>query len=178
MVKNDKWLIEEGKKGMINPFSPDKIKKGISYGVSSYGYDFRLSEEFMVFKGKNLVSPKKTRETDFEEFNGKSCIIPPGSFVLGKSLEYFTIPRDVLGICFGKSTYARCGIIINVTPLEPEWEGCITIQVANLTNVKAEIYANEGIGQVIFLSAEKVCEKSYKDLAGKYQSSTGITLPK
>ncbi|HNS31784.1 MAG TPA: dCTP deaminase [bacterium] len=178
MVKNDRWLIEKGREGMISPFFPEKVKKGISYGVSSYGYDFRLSEEFMIFRGKGVVSPKKIKGEDFESFNGKSCIIPPGSFVLGKSDEYFKIPRDVLGICFGKSTYARCGIIINVTPLEPEWEGHITVQIANLTNVNGEVYANEGICQIVFLCAERVCEKSYKDLAGKYQSSSGIVLPR
>ncbi|MCK9265738.1 dCTP deaminase [bacterium] len=178
MVKNDKWIIENGKRGMIDPFSPEKVKKGISFGVSSYGYDFRLSEEFMVFKGTDIVSPKRVKEIDFESYKGKSCIIPAGSFILGKSLESFNIPRDVLGICFGKSTYARCGIVINVTPLEPEWEGYLTIQIANLTPVKAEVYAGEGIGQIVFLCAESVCEKSYKDLAGKYQSSNGIVLPK
>jgi len=178
MVKNDKWLIQNGKKGMITPFYPEKVKKGISYGVSSYGYDFTLSDEFMVFRGTGTVSPKRIKEADFEPFRGKTCVIPPNSFVLGKSGEHFNIPRDVLAVCFGKSTYARCGIVINVTPLEPEWEGCITIQVANLAPVEAEIYAGEGIGQIIFLGAGETCEKSYKDLAGKYQSSAGITLPK
>lgn len=178
MVKNDKWIIERGQKGMIKPFSPAKIKKGISYGVSSYGYDFTLSDEFMIFRGKGVVSPKKIDASYFESFKGNPCIIPPNSFVLGRSFEYFDIPRDVLGICFGKSTYARCGIVINVTPLEPEWEGCITIQIANLTPAKAEVYAREGIGQIVFLGAEQACVKSYKDLSGKYQSSPGIVLPK
>lgn len=177
MVKPDKWIKEMGEK-MISPFSPEKVKKGISFGVSSYGYDFVLSDEFLIFNGKGSVSPRKVRESDFERFKGDVCIIPPNSFVLGRSLEYFRIPRDVLGLCFGKSTYTRCGIVVNVTPLEPEWEGHITIQIANLTPVKAEIYAGEGIGQVIFISAEQECERSYKDVAGKYQSSTGIILPR
>ncbi|HDN98054.1 MAG TPA: dCTP deaminase [bacterium] len=178
MVKSDRWIKRMGEKGMIKPFYPEKIKKGISFGLSSYGYDFTLSDEFKIFKGKKVVSPKKINEDDFIDFKGKVCRIPPNSFVLGRSLEYFKIPRDVIGICFGKSTYARCGIVINVTPLEPEWEGFITIQIANLTPIEAEIYAGEGIGQVIFIGAESVCEKSYRDLSGKYQFSKGIELPK
>ncbi|MCM8820539.1 MAG: dCTP deaminase [Candidatus Omnitrophica bacterium] len=163
---------------MITPFSPEKVKKGISFGVSSYGYDFVLSDEFLIFKGKGPISPKKIDDSDFEKFKGNICIVPPNSFVLGKSLEYFRIPRDVIGLCFGKSTYARCGIVVNVTPLEPEWEGHLTVQIANLTPMEAEIYAGEGIGQIIFLSAVSECEKSYKDVAGKYQASKGIVLPK
>jgi len=178
MVKPDTWIKKMAEKGMITPFSPEKIKKGISYGLSSYGYDFTLSNEFKIFQGKGIVSPKKIKETDFENFKGEICKIPPTSFILGRSNEYFKIPRDVLGICFGKSTYARSGIIINVTPLEPEWEGYITIQIANLTSVEAEVYSGEGIGQVIFISGESLCEKSYKDLSGKYQNSIGIVLPK
>ncbi len=177
MVKSDKWIKDKAEKGMIEPFSPEKIKKGISFGLSSYGYDFSLSDEFMIFKGK-IASPKKISENDFEKFKGKVCKIPPNSFVLGRSAEYFRIPREVIGICFGKSTYARSGIIINVTPLEPEWEGYITIQIANLTSVEAEVYAGEGIGQVIFLSSENICERSYKDLSGKYNKAKGIELPK
>ncbi|MCX8082032.1 MAG: dCTP deaminase [bacterium] len=175
VVKPDRWIKEMGEK-MITPFSPEKVKKGISFGVSSYGYDFILFDEFLIFKGKGPVSPKNLKESDFEKFKGNICTIPPNSFVLGRSAEYFRIPRNVIGICFGKSTYARCGVIVNVTPLEPEWEGHITVQIANLTPVKAEIYAGEGIAQVIFLSAEKECEKSYKDAAGKYQESKGIIL--
>lgn len=178
MIKNDRWIKEMGKKGMINPFSPEKIREGISFGVSSYGYDFTLSDEFLIFKGTGTASPKKIEESNFEKFKGNTCKIPPNSFILGKSREYFKIPREVLGICFGKSTYARCGIIINVTPLEPEWEGFITIQIANLSPVEGEVYANEGIGQVIFISGEEICEKSYRDQSGKYQKSTGIILPK
>ncbi|MCM8829965.1 MAG: dCTP deaminase [Candidatus Omnitrophica bacterium] len=163
---------------MITPFSPEKVKKCISFGVSSYGYDFVLSDEFLIFKGKGPISPKKIDVSDFEKFKGNICIVPPNSFILGKSLEYFRIPRDVIGLCFGKSTYARCGIVVNVTPLEPEWEGHLTVQIANLTPMEAEIYAGEGIGQIIFLSAESECEKSYKDVAGKYQASKGIVIPK
>lgn len=177
MVKSDKWIKKMAEKGMIEPFYPEKIKKGISFGLSSYGYDFTLSDEFLIFRGK-LTSPKKLTENDFEKFKGNICKIPPNSFILGRSLEYFRIPRDVIGICFGKSTYARCGIVINVTPLEPEWEGYITIQIANLSPVEGEVYANEGIGQVIFLSSDEICEKSYKDLFGKYNKAKGIELPK
>ncbi|NLG12447.1 MAG: dCTP deaminase [Elusimicrobia bacterium] len=177
MIKPDKWIKEMGGK-IISPFSPEKIKKGISYGVSSYGYDFILSDEFMVFKGKGPVSPKKITDSDFESFKSEVCVIPPNSFVLGRSMEYFKIPRDVIGICFGKSTYTRCGIVVNVTPLEPEWEGHLTVQIANLTPVEAELYAGEGIAQIVFLSADDICEKSYKDVAGKYQGSSGIILSK
>ncbi|HDD64728.1 MAG TPA: dCTP deaminase [Firmicutes bacterium] len=178
MLKSDRWIKKKAEEGMITPFYPEKIKKGVSFGLSSYGYDFTLSEEFKIFKGEGIIGPKKVDEEDFIDFKGKVCKIPPNSFVLGRSVEYFKIPRDVIGICFGKSTYARCGIIINVTPLEPEWEGYITIQIANLTPVEAEVYAGEGIGQVIFIGAESICEKSYKDVSGKYQKSKGIVLPK
>lgn len=178
MLKPDTWIKKMSVNGMIEPFHPEKIKQGISFGLSSYGYDFMLAEEFKIFAGKGCISPKTVSDGDFIDSTGKECVIPPNSFILGRSLEYFRIPRDVLGICFGKSTYARCGVVINVTPLEPEWEGYITIQVANLTSVDARVYANEGIGQVIFVGAETVCEKSYKDVSGKYQSSKGIVLPK
>ncbi len=177
MVKPDGWIRRMGT-GMIEPFHPEKVKKGISFGVSSYGYDFTLSEEFLIFRGKGTVSPKKIRDADFERFSGNVCTIPPNSFILGRSAEYFRIPRDIVGICFGKSTYARCGIIVNVTPLEPEWEGNITVQIANLTSAEGEVYAGEGIAQIVFLGADEVCEKSYRDLAGKYQSSRGIILPR
>ncbi|MCM8784916.1 MAG: dCTP deaminase [Candidatus Omnitrophica bacterium] len=177
MVKSDKWIKKMAEKGMIEPFYPEKIKKGISFGLSSYGYDFTLSNQFLIFKGK-YSSPKKINERDFERFEGKVCKISPNSFILGRSVEYFRIPRDVIGICFGKSTYARCGIVINVTPLEPEWEGYITIQITNLTSVQAEVYAHEGIGQVIFLGTEEVCERSYKDLSGKYNKAEDIEIPK
>jgi len=177
MIKPDSW-IKRMAIGMIDPFHPEKVKRGISFGISSYGYDFILSEEFLIFRGKGPVSPKKIKDTDFERFSGKVCIVPPNSFILGRSEEYFRIPRDVVGICFGKSTYARCGIIVNVTPLEPEWEGNITVQIANLTPVEGEVYAGEGIAQIVFIGAGEICEKSYKDLAGKYQSSKGIILPR
>jgi len=177
VVKPDKWIKRMGEK-MISPFSPEKVKIGVSYGLSSYGYDFVLSDEFFIFRGKGPVSPRKIKESDFEKFKGNTCIIPPNSFVLGRSVEYFRIPRDVIGLCFGKSTYTRSGIVVNVTPLEPEWEGNLTVQIANLTPVEAELYAGEGIAQIIFLSAETECEKSYKDMSGKYQSSKGIILPK
>lgn len=177
MVKSDKWIRLMAKKGMIEPFFPEKITKGISFGLSSYGYDFTLSDEFLIFKGK-ITSPKKISEKDFERFKGNICKIPPNSFVLGKSVEYFRIPRDVIGLCFGKSTYARCGIIVNVTPLEPEWEGYLTVQIANLTPVFAEVYAGEGIAQIIFLSPDEVCERSYKDLSGKYDKAKDIQIPK
>jgi len=177
VVKSDIWIKRMGEK-IISPFSSEKVKKGVSYGLSSYGYDFVLSDEFLIFRGKGPISPKKIKELDFKKFKGNVCIIPPNSFVLGRSVEYFRIPRDVIGLCFGKSTYTRCGIVVNVTPLEPEWEGNLTVQIANLTPVEAELYAGEGIAQVIFLSAESECERSYKDTAGKYQSSKGIILPK
>jgi dCTP deaminase len=177
MVKSDKWIKYMAQKGMIYPFYPEKIKKGISFGLSSYGYDFTLSDEFMIFKGK-IASPRRISENDFEKFKGEVCKIPANSFVLGRSEEYFKIPREVIGICFGKSTYARCGIVINVTPLEPEWEGYITIQIANLSSAESEVYAGEGIGQVIFLSADELCERSYKDLSGKYDKAKGIEIPK
>jgi len=178
MVKPDTWIKKMGGRGMITPFFPDKVREGISFGTSSYGYDFTLSDEFKIFKGNGPVSPKKIKESDFVDFKGQVCTIPPNSFILGGSAEYFKIPRDVVGICFGKSTYARCGVVVNVTPLEPEWEGNLTIQIANLTPVEAEVYAGEGIAQIVFLGAENVCEKSYKDLAGKYQSSSGIIISK
>ena len=178
MVKPDGWIREMAKKGMIKPFHSEKITRGISYGLSSYGYDFTLSKEFKIFNGKGRTGPKTISHRDFLEHTGPSCLVPPNSFVLGRSREYFRIPRETLAICFGKSTYARCGIIITVTPLEPEWEGNITIQIANLGPVEAEIHAGEGIGQVVFLAADGVCETSYRDTAGKYQGSKGIVLPR
>lgn len=181
MVRNDRWISEMARQGMIEPFSGNQKRDGvISYGVGSYGYDMRLGEDFRIFmSGKgSFVDPKNIDPAGFTEFNGAVCIIPPNSFALGSSLEYFRIPRDVLAICFGKSTYARCGLIVNVTPLEPEWEGHVTIAISNTTPLPARIYANEGIAQVVFLQAAGVCETSYKDKAGKYQAQKGITLPK
>lgn len=181
MVKNDRWIRESAKQGMIEPFSDAQVRKGvISYGVSSYGYDMRISDEFKIFTNINstFIDPKKFDPAGFVDFKGDVCIIPPNSFVLATSIEYFRIPRDVLVICLGKSTYARCGMVVNVTPLEPEWEGHVTIEISNTTPLPAKIYANEGIAQLIFLQAAEVCETSYKDKAGKYQAQKGITLPK
>jgi len=167
--------------GMIEPFSDSQLKGGVvSFGVSSYGYDMRIADEFKIFTNINttVVDPKAFDPQSFIDFKGKECIIPPNSFVLGRSVEYFRIPRDVIVICLGKSTYARCGIVVNVTPLEPEWEGHVTIEISNTTPLPAKIYANEGIAQLIFLAAEEPCETSYKDKTGKYQAQKGITLPK
>ncbi len=170
-----------GKKGMIVPFNKKQVRKGvISYGVSSYGYDMRVADEFKLFTSINntIIDPKNLDPNSFADLKGDVCIIPPNSFVLGRSVEYFKIPRDVLAICVGKSTYARCGIIINVTPLEPEWEGHVTIEISNTAPLPAKIYANEGIAQLLFLQASEICEISYADKAGKYQSQKGITLAK
>jgi len=181
-VKSDKWIRCMAKEfGMITPFEEKQVRKGIiSYGVSSYGYDIRVSDEFMVFTNINstIVDPKNFDERNVVKVKG-DCIIPPNSFALCRSIEYFKMPRDVLAICVGKSTYARCGIIVNVTPIEPEWEGHITIEISNTTPLPAKIYANEGIAQLIFLGADdEMCEISYKDKKGKYHGQQGITLPK
>lgn len=168
-------------KGMIKPFSEKQVREGvISYGLSSYGYDIRIAPEFKIFTNVNnvVIDPKGFVGGEFIDFKGDVCIIPPNSFALGRSVEYIKMPRDVLAICLGKSSYARCGIIVNVTPLEPEWEGYITIEISNTTPLPAKIYANEGIAQLIFLKANEVCEVSYKDKKGKYQGQKGITLPK
>lgn len=181
MVKNDRWIKEMAKKGMIEPFNENQKREGvISYGVSSYGYDMRIGEEFKIFTNINntVVDPKKFDQKSFVNYGGNVCIIPPNSFALASSVEYFRIPRDVMVICLGKSTYARCGIVVNVTPLEPEWEGHVTIEISNTTPLPAKIYAHEGIAQLIFLEAAEICEISYKDKAGKYQSQRGITLPR
>jgi dCTP deaminase len=179
MLKNDRWITEMAKMGMIVPFSESLKKDGvISYGVSSYGYDVRIGDEFKIFTNINntVVDPKAFDQRSLVDYKGSECIIPPNSFALASSLEYFKIPRDVLVICLGKSTYARCGIVVNVTPLEPEWEGHITIEISNTTPLPAKVYANEGIAQLIFLQASEPCEVSYKDRAGKYQAQKGITL--
>lgn len=181
MVRNDRWIKEMARKGMIEPFEEGLIREGvISYGVSSYGYDMRIADEFKIFTNINntVVDPKNFDPKSFVEFKGEICIIPPNSFALARSVEYFRIPRDVLVICIGKSTYARCGIIVNVTPLEPMWEGFLTIEISNTTPLPAKIYANEGIAQLIFLKAEEECEVSYADRKGKYQAQQGIVLPK
>lgn len=181
MIKNDRWIREMASKGMIKPFNEKQVREGvISSGVSSYGYDMRISDEFKIFTNINttIVDPKNFDPQSFVDFKGEVCIIPPNSFALGRSVEYFTIPRDVLVICLGKSTYARCGIVVNVTPLEPEWEGHVTIEISNTTPLPAKIYAEEGIAQLLFLGSEQVCERSYADKSGKYQAQRGITLPR
>ena len=178
-IKADHWIRQRCEQDrMIEPYASGQVRDGaISYGVSSYGYDIRVAEEFKVFTNVYgaVVDPKAFDPRAFVDIKG-DCIIPPNSFALARSVEYFRVPRDVLVICLGKSTYARCGIIINVTPLEPEWEGHITIEISNTTPLPAKIYANEGIAQVLFLQSDKACETSYKDKAGKYQGQTGVTL--
>lgn len=181
MVKNDRWIKDMAKNGMITPFVENQVKSGvISYGVSSYGYDMRISDEFKIFTNVNtaVVDPKKFEACIFSDFKGNVCTIPPNSFALATSIEYFRIPRETIVICLGKSTYARCGIVVNVTPLEPEWEGHVTIEISNTSPLPAKIYANEGIAQLIFLGADELCMTSYADKSGKYQAQKGITLPK
>ena len=171
---------------MIQPFSEDQIRmdengnKLISYGVSSYGYDVRCSNEFKVFTNIHsaIVDPKSFDEKSFVDIASDVCVIPPNSFALARTVEYFKIPRNVLTICLGKSTYARCGIIVNVTPLEPEWEGHVTLEFSNTTNLPAKIYAGEGVAQMLFFESDEECDVSYKDRGGKYQGQTGVTLPK
>jgi dCTP deaminase len=191
-IKSDKWIRRMvDSHGMIDPFEPGQIRqrevdgktqKIISYGTSSYGYDIRCAPEFKVFTNihSTVVDPKNFDEKSFVDFSGDSCIIPPNSFALARTMEYFRIPRNVLTICLGKSTYARCGIIVNVTPFEPEWEGYVTLEFSNTTPLPAKIYAGEGCAQVLFFesSADDVCETSYKDRGGKYQGQMGVTLPK
>jgi dCTP deaminase len=179
MLKNDRWIKEMAKNGMISPFNEQQAGEGvISYGVSAYGYDMRVADEFKIFTNVNntVVDPKKFDANSFVDFKGEVCIIPANSFVLARSLEYFRIPREVLVICLGKSTYARCGIVVNVTPLEPEWEGHVTISISNTSPLPTRIYANEGIAQILFMQGAEVCERSYADKAGKYQAQKGITL--
>lgn len=166
---------------MIVPFSASQVKRGvISFGLSSYGYDIRVADEFKVFTNVNstVIDPKHFDPQSLVDFKGRICIIPPNSFVLARTVEYFKIPRNILTICLGKSTYARCGIIVNVTPFEPEWEGYATLEISNTSSLPAKIYANEGIAQIIFLEADEICERSYKDKKGKYQAQKKITLPK
>ncbi|MEZ0470373.1 dCTP deaminase [Luteimonas salinilitoris] len=193
-IKSDRWIrrmAEQG--GMIEPFEPGQVKyanKGgaaegeriVSYGTSSYGYDVRCSREFKVFTNINstIVDPKHFDPGSFVDVEADQCIIPPNSFALARTVEYFRIPRDVLVVCLGKSTYARCGIIVNVTPLEPEWEGHVTLEFSNTTPLPARIYANEGVAQMLFFQSDEddVCETSYKDRGGKYQGQRGVTLPR
>jgi dCTP deaminase len=186
-IKSDGWIRRMAEQeGMIEPFVAGQIREHegvgrvISYGTSSYGYDIRCADEFKIFTNINsaVVDPKNFDDNSFVNVKSDVCIIPPNSFALARTVEYFRIPRDVLTICLGKSTYARCGIIVNVTPLEPEWEGHVTLEFSNTTPLPAKIYANEGVAQVLFLGADEVCETSYKDRGGKYQGQTGVTLPK
>ena len=182
MLKSDRWIRKMSlERDMINPFSEKQVREGvISYGLSSYGYDLRVADEFKIFTNVNnaLVDPKKFDEKSFVTVQTDICIVPPNSFALARSVEYFRIPRSVLTICVGKSTYARCGIIVNVTPFEPEWEGFVTLEISNTTPLPARIYANEGLCQIIFFESDEVCETSYADRKGKYQAQKGIVLPK
>jgi dCTP deaminase len=181
-IKPDFWIRRMAKEhGMIEPFVEDSIREGvISYGVSSYGYDIRVSDEYKIFTNVNsaIVDPKHFVSDSFIDFKGDVCIIPPNSFVLSRTVEYFRIPRDVLAICVGKSTMARCGLIVNVTPLEPCWEGYLTLEISNTTPLPAKVYSNEGIAQLLFLTGDGECETSYADKKGKYQSQVGIVLPR
>ncbi len=186
-IKSDKWIRRmAAEHGMIEPFEPGQVRlnaegqKIVSYGTSSYGYDIRCAPEFKVFTNiySTVVDPKNFDEKSFVDIHSDVCIIPPNSFALARTLEYFRIPRNVLTICLGKSTYARCGIIVNVTPFEPEWEGYVTLEFSNTTPLPAKIYAGEGCAQVLFFESDEVCETSYKDRGGKYQGQRGVTLPK
>lgn len=181
-IKPDHWIRKMAKEQkMIEPFAENQVRNGvISYGVSSYGYDIRVADEFMIFTNVHsaIVDPKHFDERAMVEIKGKECIIPPNSFALARTVEYFRIPRSVLTICVGKSTYARCGIIVNVTPFEPEWEGFVTLEISNTTPLPARIYANEGIAQVLFFEGDELCETSYADKKGKYQYQQKIELPK
>ncbi len=181
-IKSDRWITRMAlERRMIEPFVDDQVREGvISYGVSSYGYDVRVGDEFKVFTNvyNTVVDPKNFDSKSFVDIRADVCIIPPNSFALASTIEYFRIPRDILTICLGKSTYARCGIIVNVTPFEPEWEGHVTIEISNTTPLPAKIYANEGIAQVLFFQSDEPCAKSYKDKKGKYQAQRGVTLPK
>jgi len=181
-IKSDIWIERMSiDHGMIEPFESAQSREGkISYGLSSFGYDIRVSHEYKIFTNINnsIVDPKNFDENSFIDFTGEICIVPPNSFALARSIEYFRIPRDVLTICVGKSTYARCGIIVNVTPFEPEWEGYVTLEISNTTPLPAKIYSNEGLCQVLFFQSDEDCRISYKDKSGKYQNQSGITLPK
>lgn len=181
-LKPDHWIRKMAiEKGMIAPFAENQVRNGvISYGVSSYGYDIRVADEFKIFTNvfSAVVDPKHFDPKSMVDFTGEICIIPPNSFALARTVEYFRIPRQVLTVCLGKSTYARCGIIVNVTPFEPEWEGFVTLEISNTTPLPARIYANEGIAQVLFFEADEVCDVSYADKKGKYQKQEAIVLPK
>lgn len=180
-VKSDKWIRRMAlEHGMIEPFVEGQVRDGISYGLASYGYDFRIDRRFKIFEAgsRKEIDPKNHADDHFRDFEGDICVIPPNSYVLGQTVEYFRIPRDVIAICFGKSTYARCGVCIHVTPFEPEWEGHATIAISNATPLPAKIYAGEGIGQVLFLGANEACAVSYADKKGKYQAQKKITIAK
>jgi len=181
-IKPDRWIRRMAREhGMIEPFEDAQVRAGtVSYGVSSYGYDMRVAREFRIFTNVNnaIVDPKAFSERSFVPFEGDVCIVPPNSFALARSVEYFRIPRTVMTLCVGKSTYARCGIITNVTPFEPEWEGFVTLEISNTTPLPAKIYANEGIAQVIFFESDEECEVSYADRKGKYQGQVGVTPPR
>jgi dCTP deaminase len=186
-IKSDLWIRRMAENhGMIEPFEAGQVRyddqdnRLISYGTSSYGYDVRCANEFKIFHNVHsaTVDPKNFDEDSFVDIQSDVCIIPPNSFALARTVEYFRIPRNVLTVCLGKSTYARCGIIVNVTPLEPEWEGHVTLEFSNTTTLPAKIYANEGVAQMLFFESDEVCETSYKDRGGKYQGQTGVTLPK
>lgn len=185
-IKADRWIRQMAQQHhMIDPFEPGQVRLGpggtkqISYGTSSYGYDVRCAPEFKIFTNINsvIVDPKQFDANSFVDFTGDVCIIPPNSFALARTIEYFRIPRNVLTVCLGKSTYARCGIIVNVTPLEPEWEGHVTLEFSNTTPLPAKIYANEGVAQFLFFESDEPCEMSYAERAGKYQGQRGVTLP-
>jgi len=184
-IKSDKWIRRMAEQhGMIEPFEPRQVRENeggriVSYGTSSYGYDVRCADEFKIFTNINsaIVDPKNFDANSFVDVKSDVCIIPPNSFALARTVEYFRIPRTVLTICLGKSTYARCGIIVNVTPLEPEWEGHVTLEFSNTTPLPAKIYANEGVAQMLFFESDEVCETSYLDRGGKYQGQRGVTLP-
>jgi len=185
-IKSDHWIRRMAKEHrMIEPFAAEQVRHAdgeriVSYGTSSYGYDVRCASEFKIFTNINstIVDPKKFDAKSFVDFSGEVCIIPPNSFALARTVEYFRIPRNALVVCLGKSTYARCGIIVNVTPLEPEWEGHVTLEFSNTTPLPAKIYANEGVAQMLFFESDEVCSTSYRDRGGKYMGQTGVTLPK
>jgi dCTP deaminase len=185
-IRPDRWIRRMAEQhGMIEPFEPGQVRsldgrRVISFGTSSYGYDVRCSDEFKVFTNvySTVVDPKNFDEKSFVDLQGDVCIIPPNSFALARTVERFRIPRNVLVVCLGKSSYARCGIVVNVTPLEPEWEGYVTLEFSNTTPLPAKIYANEGVAQMLFFESDEVCETSYRDRGGKYQGQKGVTLPK
>ncbi len=181
-IKPDSWIKRMAlEHRMIEPFVEEQVREGVvSYGVSSYGYDIRVADEFKVFTNINttVIDPKKFDSRSFVDLKTDVCIVPPNSFALARTVEYFRIPRDILTVCLGKSTYARCGIIVNVTPFEPEWEGTATLEISNTTPLPARIYANEGIAQVLFLQSDETCERSYADKKGKYQAQQHVTLPR